>query len=247
MIQRDSIYVGQVAKIIDFREDLLNNIYVGFFKEYRSLLFSLTDELYASDLLYDSPQYPIINTTDNNTIRKIKQGNRTFLAVVNSCNLGFLLKCLGYDEFLTKSEVMQIRNTIFSSNFLKNNCDIFGLMKKPSPSFFVGKNFKNMPIEEVDIYGYYKANYFRKIHLMLKFHLKQIMGIQEYEFTNDVNWFFETMKLRDEYLSVLNKLKDDTILSIFQKDNVHLDAFKPNKEEGKIKRLKRIKEFSHIN
>ena len=82
-IDRDNVYVGRVMKIFKNKKGHLN-LNVEFL--YRSMLYVPTEDNKASDLLYDTRDYPIFNKNDD--IDYLKSNAIIF----NSCNLAPLLK-----------------------------------------------------------------------------------------------------------------------------------------------------------
>jgi hypothetical protein len=132
-IKRDSIFIGEVIRpsnavfryppdYIDYytHKKLAGKLGASFFYRYRSILFTLNEDLLADDLLYKSPNYPILNRSyDKDCIDE-------YNVIKNEYNLGPLLEYLGYKEELTLKDIKRIRRRLFDGKFINVYCEIFG-------------------------------------------------------------------------------------------------------------------------
>ena len=127
MIRRDNIYVGSVIECFEF-----NNYYIDRKEQeleplrylvLRSILFQKNENDLASDLLYQSPNYPILGMTSEDIVL---QNSRV---IYDAVSLEPLLRLCNYKEFLTYEEVEEIRRLFFARNFVYKNCQLFGLKK----------------------------------------------------------------------------------------------------------------------
>lgn len=131
---RENIYVGEVIKLssgIDRHEGDSNFFYTkpgqlyptGFYS-FRSMLFTPNESKYSEDLLYNSPNYPVLNVTDDKTCLKL---NINDIVVAHAYNLESLLKYFGYEEELTIEDIIKIRKTFFTGRFGMDNSRLFGM------------------------------------------------------------------------------------------------------------------------
>lgn len=144
-INRDSIYVGQLAKIYTLMTHskekpciytpYLNegDLYPANFVPYRSIIFTLDEDNLCNDLLYESPKYGVLNYTDNNEFWSLMNNSNHWdinykIAVSYACNLGELLKNLGFNENLTIEDINIIIKSIFNKKFLSENYENFDLI-----------------------------------------------------------------------------------------------------------------------
>ncbi len=126
---RDDIYVGEVIKTniiyryegpnkyCHIKNGQLNTIV---YKTFRSILFVPNEYKLANDLLYNSPNYPILNVTDDNTCMSLGSSS---IVVHNACNLASLLKHFNYQKELTYDDILKIRKSFFNGKFIRNNID----------------------------------------------------------------------------------------------------------------------------
>ena len=112
---RDNIYVGKVIKNdVVYRYDGYVNsghtkpgqLTTGIYRSYRSMLFIPNEGKLANDLLYQSPTYPILNITDDNTCLGLENS----IIIHDACNLATLLKYFKYEEELIYQDILSIRN-----------------------------------------------------------------------------------------------------------------------------------------
>lgn len=204
-IKRDSVCIGQVVKLNTVK--IKDNKFIpDIYSVYRSILFTIDDDGLSNDLIYDSPKYAVLNYTDNdiywsNMLKETK--HRDFdlkVVVINSLNIGILLKKLGFNEQLTKSDIDYIKRVVFNKKILEDKCYQFGLV----PAY----NKKTIGWYNKDIK---KTNY--------------IMG--------PTKLYYEMKPYRE----AINEFGSDKKFSILKKGvHVNLDAFKPSRKEGKVKK-----------
>ena len=126
----DNIYVGKVFKIYgsynksDVERDINKRSYHSF---QRHILVSVNEDGLANDLLYNSPEYPIMNITPDDLLVN-KTGIDTIIA--EPYKISDLLKYLDYNDELTYQDILNIRKNIINKKFLDSNYQLFGLKKK---------------------------------------------------------------------------------------------------------------------
>ncbi len=131
VVCRDNIYVGEVVKAFRIYRYEGESIFFGtkpgqlnvnFGRPYRSMLFTLDESKRANDLLYQSPNYPILNLTADETCLSSKNG----IVINKVCSLGLLLEYYGYEKDLKWEDIIKIRETFFTGRFAKDHCELFG-------------------------------------------------------------------------------------------------------------------------
>ena len=124
VVCRDNIYVGEVVRTDSiFRYDGDNNFFrtkpgqlmTGSWRSYRSMLFVPNEDKLSNDLLYISPNYPILNVTDDETCLNLRENS---IVIKDACNLAVLLEYFGYKKDLTFEDIMKIRKTWIYVKFL---------------------------------------------------------------------------------------------------------------------------------
>ncbi len=132
VVCRDDIYVGEVVRTNSvYRYDGDRNIFrtkpgqlnTDCWRPYRSMLFVPNENKLSNDLLYRSPNYPILNVTDDKTCLNLGENS---VVIKDACNLAALLEYFGYQKDLTFEDIMKIRKTFFTGRFAKDNCQLFG-------------------------------------------------------------------------------------------------------------------------
>ena len=118
-VVRSRVYYGEVC--VPSRMDIRNNERrLVEYRPVRNILFELTDEGNANDLLNKVRDYPVLG-----------YGNVLLgqYAVVNPICLEDVLDYLGYFPLLGHYEINVIRDELFSGHFASDNPEIFGLTK----------------------------------------------------------------------------------------------------------------------
>lgn len=118
-VKRDRLYVGELVMPYEYQLNDNGIIVVYTYDTCRNILFSLNDDM-ATDVLYESPQYPVVNIT--NPTKYIDRG----IVVKDAICLDELLKYFGYPELLSKEDISKIRQTFFTGEFCLNNAKLFG-------------------------------------------------------------------------------------------------------------------------
>ena len=163
------------------------------------MLFVPNEENLANDLLYRSPNYPILNITEDNICLNFEKGN---IVVKESYNLSELLKYYWFDQYLTFEDIILIRKTFFTGNFAKDHCHLFGWKETMAESvtFYTNGNI---------VTGH-----------------RMFIGTSE-------------NILPREYWDILDARGDNSLMDAIEW-NQKMNAFKPHKQEGPIKKLSRF-------
>lgn len=115
-INRDRIYLGEVARIYDYAEYLVDgekHSYIDGSCFYRYMLFVLTDDGYANDLLYESTNYPVLGIADHEVFLNDNHAK----AIIKYAKLDNLLKDNGYPKKLEYKDIMKILLDFCYSDF----------------------------------------------------------------------------------------------------------------------------------
>ena len=98
VVCRDNIYVGEVVRTDsiyrydgdhDFFKTKPGQLSTSSWRSYRSMLFVPNEDKLSNDLLYRSPNYPILNVTDDETCLNLGKNS---LVIKDACNLAALLE-----------------------------------------------------------------------------------------------------------------------------------------------------------
>lgn len=225
VVCRDNIYVGEVVRTnriyrYEGEHDLFRTkpgqLSTGPWISYRSMLFVPNEERLSDDLLYKSPSYPILNVTDDETCLNLNEGS---IFVKDACNLAALLEYFGYDKELTYRDIVQIRKQFFTGRFGKDNCELFG--------------YKEIMPED--------CKYFRDgIEITdpreLKRRIAQARKTQQAGHRMFVG--ISESVLPREYWDTLDEMGDKDLKHAIEWHE-KMNAFKPAKEEGLIRKLRR--------
>lgn len=222
---RDNIYVGRVIRTgcvyqqgtTSVSNESAGKLDVERWRSYRSILFTLNEDNLAEDLLYNSPNYPVLNISDD---KKCMNFDERITLIKDAFNLSAMLKYYNYNEELTYEDIVEIRKRFFSSKFVYRNCEIFGYEESDPKNW----TFYKYGIEITDP---------KKIKKCIAYYKrKQLFGCKSFSYIDE-------HILPREYWGVLNDRKDSTLIEVLSYDHERLDAFAPHKHEGKIKKLKR--------
>ena len=221
VIKRDSVYVGQVAKVFDIND-------LSAFIPYRSILFTLDDDDLSIDLLYDSPKYPILSVTDKYYFDKLMKNSDGIVVIKDACNWDELLQRFNFSDELSLEDIIKIRKMMFNNKFLYDNCNEFGLMRQLPPS----------NVTHVDVVGMPKTHYPTLIKNKLSYFFDKMLKQEGFEML--CTKIYSENYYMTKYWKAIRNLGDDQLIDFFHKGfDIKLDAFKPLKEEGPVKRLVR--------
>lgn len=181
IVEAKNVYVGEVVKTSNiFKNQKTSDVMLLEETSYRSMIFTINEDKMSEDLLYDSPNYPIINVTNEDKYVEYED----IIVVKTAYELTPLLKYDNYKNYLTADDILNIRKTYFDGEYyykyrnlfgyeLENNNDSdemsieYELMRKrnlnnfiklnegvlPSKYFYILKKFGNNTLLEV-IDGY---------------------------------------------------------------------------------------------
>lgn len=230
-IKRDDICVGKVIK--DFELDnkttnlLGNEIKLGYFTKLRNMLFVKNMDNCAEDLLYTSPQYPIYSEEN------IENCRNQSIIIEQAHNISKVLRYFGYPEEMTYLDVESMRRRLFDGKFPILNAHSFGLTEL-DPSQQTYYDLKGNIIKDP-----------QQLKPLIKQRKRmQALG-QHLEFVNSDDFDGLTMEqlevviLSSEYFNILREFGDNTLYDVLCGYAERTDAFKPCKEEGIIRSLKK--------
>ena len=114
IVKREEIYTGILKSKYG-----KNNIILANSIKYRAMLFSLTKENLAHDLIYTTPiNYPIENINYNNI--------DTSIYIDTLVNMNIILKYLDYPTYLSQKDLNNIYKIFISHNWwIEHNIDFF--------------------------------------------------------------------------------------------------------------------------
>jgi len=227
VVHRDEIYVGEVVRtnrIYSYQgesklfRDISGRLDTGSWKSYRSMLFVPNEDKWSNDLLYQSPNYPILNVTDDETCLNLREDN---IVIRDACNLAALLEYFGYKKDLTYEDIMKIRKTFFTGNFVKKNCEVFG--------------YKEIMAEDLTFYvkGEKVTNPIAIAKRKMQYRLDQLAGHRMFSGVSD-------SPLPSEYWDVLDDRGDNALVDVIKCKDEKINAFAPHRSEGPVRRLKKF-------
>jgi len=134
---RENIYAGSLvftcevySKPLYHGEDVSKKVTTNIQKKCRTMLFVPDDKMFANDLLYSSPSYPILNMSNpekyldilkfDDYDRYYLNSNKGIFVIDQMCCLGPLLKFLGYDKNLSYEKILEIRKRLFNGTTSKD-------------------------------------------------------------------------------------------------------------------------------
>lgn len=224
VVCRDDIYVGEVVRAdsIYRNEGVIDLLRTGQLDTngcfpYRSMLFVPNEEKLSNDLLYRSPSYPILNVTDDDTCLNLGEKS---IVIKDSYSLAALLEYFGYNKNLTFKDIMRIRKIFFTGRFAKDNCELFG-WKETKP----------------EDWTYYQNGVEITDSKELKRRIAQERRSQQAGHRS-FSGIFESV-LPSEYFHVLDDRGDNTLMDSIEWHK-RMNAFKPHKQEGPVKKLTRF-------
>lgn len=222
-IYRDSIYAGALIRTSNIHRYPIDvnpsfgvvpgSFYVNEYHFCRTMIFQLNEKKLAEDLLYDSPNYPILNISDREDLYFTK------LAIIDPINLGPLLKCFKYNEVITSAELKQIRNQFFNGRFAKDHCELFGMQEilPEEKKYYKDATEITNAGEQVEVISFHRG-------LSTREFIRVGQGVLPLEY-----W-----ELLDE---MGNNNLIDVIFNKLEGTEAHIDSFKPSKKERHIKKL----------
>lgn len=227
LVCRDNIYVGEVVKAyninryevdVDLLEKKSRQLDTDFWVSYRSMLFVTTDNRLSNDLLYNSPNYPILNVTDDDFCLNLEKNS---IVIRNACNLAILLQYFGYKEELTYEDIMKIRKIFFTGRFAKDYCELFG--------------YRETMAEDLTFYnnGQVVTNTKELEKLRRKFRRDQQLGHRSFSGVSEGS-------LPREYFRILDDRGDNSLMDVINGFDERINAFKPHKQENLVRKLKRV-------
>ena len=227
VVCRDNIYVGEVVRTDsiyryegddDFFRTKPGQLRAGSWRSYRSMLFVPNEDKLSNDLLYRTPNYPILNVTDDETCLNLGENS---IVIKDACNLATLLEYFGYKKDLTYEDIIKIRRTFFTGNFAENNCELFG--------------YKETMAEDLTFYdkGKKVTNPIALAKRRMQYRLDQLAGHRMFSGVSD-------SPLPSEYWDVLDERGNNSFMDVIEGWDEKMNAFAPHKEEDPVKRLKRF-------
>ncbi|MBQ3020667.1 MAG: hypothetical protein IJD92_00405 [Bacilli bacterium] len=227
VVCRDNIYVGEVVRTDsiyryegddDFFRTKPRQLSTGSWRSYRSMLFVPNEDKLSNDLLYRTPNYPILNVTDDETCLNLGKNS---IVIKGACNLAALLEYFGYKKDLTYEDIMKIRKTFFTGRFAKDSCQLFGYKETMVEDLTFRSNGKVVTDSK-------ELERRRK-----QFRAEQRAGHRIFSGVSD-------SPLPREYWDVLDDRGDNTLMDVIEGWNEKMNAFAPHRQEGPVKRLKRF-------
>ena len=227
VVCRDNIYVGEVVRTDSiYRQEGDDNFFrtkpgqlsTGSWRSYRSMLFVPSENKLSNDLLYRSPNYPILNVTEDETCLNLRENS---IVIKDACNLAALLEYFGYKKDLTFEDIMKIRKIFFTGRFAKDHCQLFG--------------WRETMAEDVTFYanGEEVTNPKELERRRRQFRAEQQVGHRMLSGVSE-------SPLPREYWDVLDDRGDNTLIDVIERWDEKINAFAPHKQEGPIKKLTRF-------
>lgn len=213
-VKRDRLYVGELVVPYDYQLNDNGKVVVYTYESCRNILFSLDDDM-ATDVLYESPQYPVVNIT--NPTRYIDRG----IVVKDAICLGELLKYFGYPEELTEENIKKIRATFFTGEFCLNNAKLFGYQEINAEDLTFYDENKQVITDPVLLEE--KRATYRKLQEMGHRMVKHV--------GNGV--------LSSDYFNILDRKANNSIYDFVEGYVEHIDSFLPTTKEGHKRVLKK--------
>ena len=227
VVCRDNIYVGEVVRTDsiyryegddDFFRTKPGQLSTVSWRSYRSMLFVPNEDNLSNDLLYRTPNYPILNVTDDETCLNLGENS---IVIKDACNLAALLEYFDYKKDLTYEDIMKIRKTFFTGRFAQDNCQLFG--------------WKETMAEDLTFYtnGQEVTDPRELEKRRRQFRAEQQAGHRMFSGVSESS-------LPREYWDILDDRGDNTLMDVIAGFDEKMNAFAPHKEEGPVKRLKRL-------
>lgn len=225
VVNRDDIYVGEVVQtstIYRYKRhekytDASNKIGAASAYGCRSMLFVPNSNVFAEDLLYNSPNYPILNMTNDDICLNL---DVNAIVVREPLCLAPLLEYFGYAEQLGYEDIVKVRKQFFDGTFARENAELFGYK----------------PVMAKDLYFYKHGEVIEDARKLRKLRMKY-----EWDHRGDRRKFrySEDGPLPRYYFDELDKFGDISLLPALLWHE-RTDSFVPDKKEGKIKKLSKF-------
>ncbi len=210
-IKRDKLYVGELVIPYEYRLKDNGDVLVYSYESCRNILFSLNNEM-ATDVLYESDEYPVINIT---------RATRYFdsnMVIKDAICLDELLAYFNYPEDLTEEDIHRVRQTFFTGEFCLNNAELFG--------------YKEVKVEDLPFYDENKQLITDSVFLAEKRAMYQSLGYKIMQpFGNGI--------LSSKYYEILDKKANNSYYDYLNGYVESIDSFAPVKKEGHGRILKK--------
>lgn len=125
MATQSDIYNHFAGKEHELNARLTYNMFTAKAGSHRTILFTLDENNYASDLLFNAPSYPIFNISEDDKCLN------AHLSIKYCCNISKLLEYFGYSSELNFGDIQNIKDNFFG-DFVLDNCHIFGVNETDS-------------------------------------------------------------------------------------------------------------------
>lgn len=225
-VKRDGVHIGGVIKTSTiyrysndskYNKETDDHLGVVSFHDCRSMLFVLDENNLANDLLYNSPNYPVLNMSDDDMCLKLGDDA---VVLKEAISLAPLLQYYGYPEELNYDDILKIRKRFFDGDFARENSILFGYK----------------PVRAKDLYWHKHGEIVRN-----PFIIKQLCLKYEWEHRGDNRRYhtIDDVKIPREYFNVLDEYGDISLVQAFLCRRSS-DVFVPDKKEGKVKKLSRF-------
>lgn len=214
-IKREQVFIGRVVKPTSRNQIVLENgkLSIYQFTPYRSILFTLNEKKLADDLLYNSPEYPVLDFSSNGSCFNAE------IVIQEAYNLEPLLTFFQFPNTLTLEQIIMLRKHFFDGTWGFRNCHLFGYREVLPEDWEYVKN----------------GQYVKDSEELKKLHQKerslQRKGHRVFEETNDAT-------LPADMMFLFNELGDHSVLDVLQGFEKRRNAFIPHEEEGQIKKLR---------
>ena len=213
-IKREHVFIGRVVKPTSRNQIVLEHgkLSIYQFTPYRSILFTLNEKKLADDLLYSSPEYPVLDFSSNDSCFNAE------IVIQETYNLEPLLTFFQFPNTLTLQQIIMLRKHFFDVTWGFRNCHLFGYREVLPEDWEYVQN------------GQYVTNPEDLKILHQKERSLQRKGHRVFEETNDAT-------LPTDMMFLFNELGDHSVLDVLQGFEKRRNAFIPHEEEGQIKKL----------
>lgn len=219
---RDTVFAGAVIKPNSIMQTN-NGIFIPSYDKLRSTIFTINENGLAQDLLYNSPNYPVLGISKKELISKDEP------LIYNSFSMAPLLNLYGFCNLLYYVDIITAKNIFFSGSFVEHNLELFGINKEAL-----------INCDLFSINGY---------NTSLNERIKELMDYiyTNYNFTYDefsdmnLSNLIKKGRLPIELIDLIDQIVE---VGEIQKSHKKLfkkaDPFEPVKEEKNVKRLRQM-------